>query len=295
MFVVGGHDDNDNYNKTQIVSMGEEMAEIPDCLSALADHPVEIMGIGGAALPDSGKQKISAHTFKDETVTLTSIYGVLGGLPHVCGGDHPYYPPYNICWRYEPITNKWTVSGKIPREVKTAAYAYHEDWGLIMAGGEGEVGSEDVKEITLTTNGESFTSLYTPQGFLCCVAAIDSNRLFQTGTIYYGQDSETFAYIYYKDAPEGVEEVTPMPTYGSCDCGVARNNNGEVSVVVPGVRTNFGRYDGVAIFSVEKKSWSTGELQGQHLNLVRVSPGYCFLTPPFSRTNVDAAGCPFRR
>ena len=210
-----------------------------------------------------------------ETVTLRENYCVSGDLPHICGGDDPYNPPYNICWRYEPITDKWSISGKIPREVKRAGYAYHEDWGLIMAGGQGEYVTDDVKEITLTTNGESFTSLYTPQGFFGCVVAIDSNRLFQTGTIYSGPSYYPFAYIFYKDAPEGVEEVPTMPTYRydfSFGCGPVRNNNGEVSVVVVGGSADFVAVgDVVEIFSVEKKSWSTGKLYGQHLNFLMVS------------------------
>ena len=250
MFIVGGtftSNESSINQKTELVPLSGEETQIPDCLANLANHPNEIYSSAGGALPDSGN------------------------LPHVCGSS---YSPHDECWQYEPTSDSWIMTSKIVRNVEGAASAYHENWGIIMSGGLGTQ-TYYVDNVTLTTNGEDFTELPTPvpeeySGY--CVAGIDKNRIFVTGLGINGLDVTGHTYMYYKDLDQWDDTLPQLPLgrFVSNNCGVA-NQNGHISVVVVGGYIYSTYFSEVNIFSVEERTWRTGNPFPVPINLPAVA------------------------
>ena len=197
LFVVGG---GSTLKKTEIVSLTEGES-IPDCLNALSDHPNQLYYSAGGALPDASYQ------------------------PHICGS---YYSPYDECWAYTPSDDTWTKKSTIPRDFVSGGSAFHPGWGIIMSGGF------VTNEVTLTKDGVEFEQLE-PVGdiyysYFHCIAAVNSSMLFTTGL---GSNDDE-SYMYYKDTKEWVS-LPNMPTRREgMGCGVVRDENGKIEVVVVG-------------------------------------------------------------
>ena len=178
-------------------------------------------------------------------------------LPHVCGSASTH-APYNECWRYMAAVNSWEkTSNNITRNVNGAAKAYHEDWGIIMAGGRDEDGSCCSNYVTFTTTGEDFEDLALLQesSYYHCVAGINSSHMFMTGLGL----SDKNTYMYSTWSMQWVS-LPAMPTGRRyAGCGLVRHSNGSISVVVAGgLNANGDRVNTSEIYSVEEESWKTG-------------------------------------
>ena len=113
--------------------------------------------------------------------------------------------------------------------------------------------------MTVTKDGVKFEGLEPmPYGGTAhCIAAVNETTLFVTGL----GSSHYFSYMYYADTKEWVS-LPNMPTRREgMGCGVVRDENGKIEVVVVGgAIDNLDTYlNTVEVFNVAENSWRTGE------------------------------------
>ena len=141
-----------------------------------------------------------------------------------------------------------------------AATAYHEAWGLMLSSGENDDGSCCYDAVTITNDAKEFydtSPMPYGGGSSHCIAAIDANRLFTTGLDSFGDEDKS--YLYYKDTGEWAP-LPDMPTGRyEMGCGVVRDGNGQIEVVVVGGRVYPDYINTVEIFNIEEATWRTGK------------------------------------
>ena len=182
-------------------------------------------------------------------------------LPHTCGSASTRLP-FDECWRFMASSNSWEMAtDEISRDINRAAHAFHEDWGIIMAGGRENDGDCCSYNVTYTTSGSDFKDIepLPDSTIYFCVAGINSSHIFVTGL---GKDEkDTYMYSTWTNK---WEQLPSMPTgrrYAGCE--VIRFEDGSNSVVVVGGYLDDieGRLDTVEIYLVDKRQWIPGTLK----------------------------------
>ena len=106
------------------------------------------------------------------------------GLPIVCGGypETGYASDADDCYKYSPSSDSWQLSGTMPDAKAFSAYAYVQDFGLVMAGGD----DGNSASVTVTRDGINFEELTSlPAGnYAGCLTAVDEQTLMYTGGEY---------------------------------------------------------------------------------------------------------------
>ena len=138
-------------------------------------------------------------------------------LPHTCGSASTRLP-FDECWRFMASSNSWEMAtDEISRDINRAAHAFHEDWGIIMAGGRENDGDCCSYNVTYTTSGTDFKDIVPlPDSTIYfCVAGINSSHIFVTGL---GKDEkDTYMYSTWTNK---WEQLPSMPTgrrYAGCE------------------------------------------------------------------------------
>ena len=153
---------------------------------------------------------------------------------------------------------------RMPRYVNRDSYASHPAWGIIMSGG-----LRSGRNVAVTKNAKDFDALALKPIATDwhCVAAIDEDRIFVTGGFtrnsWSGVTARNESFMYSKTNGEWVS-LPNMPTARwVMGCGVVRDDDGKVEVVVVGgyngtENSNGIRTDKVEIYNVNEESWRTG-------------------------------------
>jgi len=240
-----------------LMVFGGQFGEVPTLFPKYRD--VHLLSLdGGPPLPWCLQ---SLNKFPREFGNLwESCPATLGAdkLPHVCGGSisgcdieaQPYpcetYENNDLCYRYDPALDTWTVSGNI----SSSADLYFDQHcainsvpEIIITGScdpynpaENGPCSDETSTI-FTGDGETFANLPPIPVALrsTCVVALDDNNLFVTGGTYiadYGYSNKSYLFrsdtLLWEELP-GL--LTPREYHA---CARVHNSNGDEEVVVAG-------------------------------------------------------------
>ena len=135
LLVVGGIDLNgETLAEVELVSLDPDNHPVPPCLTSLQELPAASHAVAGAVDED--------------------------GNPFICGGK--FEDGYSdMCYKYDPQTNSWELSGTMPYERAYMADTVVPGLGLVMVGGfDGQFGNLDgTDEVIATTDGVFFQEL----------------------------------------------------------------------------------------------------------------------------------------
>ena len=104
------------------------------------------------------------------------------GLPIVCGGYTYSDQSAEECYKYSPLSDSWQIYGTMPNVKVFSAYAYVENFGLVMAGSVS--GNSD--SVTVTRDGRNFEELASlpNSDYFGCLTTVDEQTLLYTGGEY---------------------------------------------------------------------------------------------------------------
>ena len=151
--VIAGYDGFNYLDSVELHSLTEDLV-VPACLQELSSLPQARDGPAGVGLLQPGRT-INCSSYILQLSLGHLLQRCVGSLPTFCGGFGNGV--HSDCFQYNYEQVSWTASGELPAPTQISAYAFHEDLGLVIAGGSS--GSEQYGSVISTTDGSDYTNM----------------------------------------------------------------------------------------------------------------------------------------
>ncbi len=196
----------------------------------------------------------------------TNRYGVGGAVqndkvPLVCGGyDYSKKKSFSTCYRYNPKTHSWIVSGSMSVAKHHHASSLHPDFGLIMTGG---YTNKRVRTVESTTDGRHFSRALPDlpvDVYVHNQVTVDSNTVMIFGGSLSAKNQYSNLALKLNIAEKKWKRMPNLPTGRySPGCGVVKESGVPKRVIVAGGLPSSGVTDSVEVLELSTLTWSKGK------------------------------------